>query len=142
MTNDATPAQLKPVDYERCQTDVPNGYNFMTLGGRPQLERCKNRPSHVVTESAPGADGQIGSMSVCAKCMKVLEQTDLKYTASLIRRTWAVTIEIPVIAETAEDAKAAAQPYADGMQVSGVSIKDAVQIECTHTNIFGAPNDN
>lgn len=45
----------------------------MTLGPRP-WERCKAKPIVVVTEVAPGKDGQRGSMSLCASCLEVFKQ--------------------------------------------------------------------
>lgn len=65
---------LTPPDLERCQADVPNGYTFMTLGGRPGLERCKNKPTVIVSETKPGKDGQKGSMSLCDGCLAVLRK--------------------------------------------------------------------
>jgi len=41
---------VEPVDLKQCQAEVPNGNTFMTLGGRPGRERCKNKPTVVVTE--------------------------------------------------------------------------------------------
>lgn len=43
----------------------------MTLGPRPWV-RCDEKPTHIATELSPGADGQIGSMSLCAHCARVL----------------------------------------------------------------------
>ncbi len=61
---------LEPPDLKRCQAEKPNGYSFMTLGGLPGLERCKNKPVFTVTEvSSEGTvDGLCGSMSLCADC--------------------------------------------------------------------------
>jgi hypothetical protein len=61
-----------PVDYSQCQTEKPNGNSFMTLGGRPGLVRCTNKPTVVAVENKPGADGCIGSMSLCDSCKDVL----------------------------------------------------------------------
>lgn len=71
---------LEPPDRERCQTLRPNGNTFMTLGGKPGLERCRNRPLMIATEVKPGADGRIGSMSVCGRCMvRMQEQLGVGY---------------------------------------------------------------
>ena len=60
-------SNLIPADHKRCQTDMPSGYSFMTLGGRPgDMIRCNNEPAVIVTENKPGKDGKIGSMSLCA----------------------------------------------------------------------------
>jgi hypothetical protein len=60
--------KLTPPDLEQCQADRPNGYTFMTLGGRPGLERCKYKPTIIVKELKPGEDGQCGSMALCWHC--------------------------------------------------------------------------
>jgi hypothetical protein len=68
-------AALIPPDLKRCQAEKPNGHSFMTLGGVPGRERCTDKPTVVVTEVAPGADGRRGSMSLCHHCWAVaLEQ--------------------------------------------------------------------
>lgn len=64
---------LTPPDPERCQTMVSNGNSFMTLGGRPGLVRCTNKPAVIITETQPAEDGQIGSMSLCDECEKVFD---------------------------------------------------------------------
>ncbi len=56
---------LIPPDHNCCDTYEHNGYNFMTLGGRPAMERCKRLPRYIGTEAKPGPDGLIGSMSFC-----------------------------------------------------------------------------
>lgn len=61
--------ELTPPDLERCQADKPNGHTFMTLGGRPGLERCKDKPTVIVHEKKPGKDGLMGSMSLCTHCL-------------------------------------------------------------------------
>lgn len=58
--------KLIPPDRSRCQAMILPG-SFMTLGPRV-WERCKARPTKIVTESTPGKDGQIGSMSLCDEC--------------------------------------------------------------------------
>lgn len=62
---------LLPPDLERCQAEKPNGNNFMTLGGRPGLVRCENKPAYIVRETKPDGDGIIGSMSLCGDCLEV-----------------------------------------------------------------------
>ncbi len=42
------------VDLDQCQAEKPNGHSFMTLGGRPGLVRCTNKPSVIITEDEPG----------------------------------------------------------------------------------------
>ncbi len=59
---------LIPPDLERCQAEVPNGHSFMTLGGRPGRVRCSSKPTVIITEVQPGADGRCGSMSLCHPC--------------------------------------------------------------------------
>ncbi len=67
--------ELIPPDLGQCQAEKPNGHNFMTLGGRPGLVRCTNKPVTIATEKNPGTDGQFGSMSLCNECwMKMIEQ--------------------------------------------------------------------
>lgn len=64
---------LIPPDLGRCQADVPNGYNFMTLGGRPGRERCKTLwPVTIAHEVQPGADGRSGSMALCPDCWEAM----------------------------------------------------------------------
>lgn len=66
--------ELTPPDLKQCQAEKPNGNSFMTLGGRPGMERCKNKPKWIATEKKPGPDGLTGSMSLCAGCRKVMEK--------------------------------------------------------------------
>ncbi len=77
--NKKTTEKLKPlipVDLKRCQTEISNGVNFMTLGGRREMVRCENKPVVIATETTAGDDGQHGSMSLCAVCLvKFLTQT-------------------------------------------------------------------
>jgi len=62
---------LTPPDTSRCQAEKPNGAGPFTLGGRPGLVRCTNKPQFIVTENEPGEDGLKGSMSLCAHCLTV-----------------------------------------------------------------------
>ena len=64
-------SELTPPDFDRCQAEKPNGNTFMTLGGRPGLVRCREKPLYIVTEKEPGSDGQRGSMSLCESCHDV-----------------------------------------------------------------------
>ncbi len=66
--------ELEPADPQRCQALKHNGYNFMTLGGRPGMVRCKTPPVVIAVEAEEGADGQRGSMSVCAACLVVMSK--------------------------------------------------------------------
>jgi hypothetical protein len=59
---------LIPPDLERCQAEKPNGHSFMTLGGVPGLERCKNKPTMVITEKVAIDSRGKGSMSLCDGC--------------------------------------------------------------------------
>lgn len=68
-----TEQTLIPPDLGQCQAEKPNGHNFMTLGGRPGLERCTNTPDWIATEKQPGADGLVGSMSLCQECRDRME---------------------------------------------------------------------
>lgn len=63
--------KLIPVDYKRCQAEKPNGATFMTMGGTPQMIRCANKPTVVITETKEGKDGLQGCMSLCDDCLKV-----------------------------------------------------------------------
>lgn len=65
---------LTPPDLKQCQAEKPNGYNFMTLGGRPGLERCTNKPMVIIHENKPGKDGLQGSMTLCDGCLAVFRQ--------------------------------------------------------------------
>jgi hypothetical protein len=66
--------ELEPPDLKQCQAEKPNGYNFMTLGGRPGRVRCTSKPTVIATEVKPGADGLTGSMSLCDDCRAVMEK--------------------------------------------------------------------
>ena len=50
-------SELTPPDLGQCQAIKPNGHTFMTLGGRPGMERCKSKPVWLATENHPGAPG-------------------------------------------------------------------------------------
>lgn len=65
---------LEPVDEEQCQAEMSNGVNFMTLGGRREMVRCKNRPTVIATECRPDEHGRRGAMSLCEKCSLVLQR--------------------------------------------------------------------
>lgn len=67
--------KLIPPDPKRCQAlrktgCWPTAHNFMVIGPR-QLERCANKPSHIVYETKAAADGLKGSMSLCPSCLEV-----------------------------------------------------------------------
>lgn len=66
--------KLTPPDPKQCQAEKPNGNSFMTLGGRPGMLRCENKPSVIVYENKPGVDGQKGAMSLCKSCLAVLNK--------------------------------------------------------------------
>lgn len=55
---------LTPPDPQACQAEL--GGAFM-LG--PGLMRCGSPPAAVVIERRPGADGRVGSMSLCKSCL-------------------------------------------------------------------------
>lgn len=66
---------LTPIDFDRCQAERPNGYSFMTLGGSPGMERCRERPIAVVSENEPDEkDGLRGAMSLCDHCLRVFRE--------------------------------------------------------------------
>ena len=66
---------LIPPDLLQCQAEVPNGTNFMTLGGNiGGRVRCENAPAYVVYETKPAADGLMGSMSLCPSCLEVFKK--------------------------------------------------------------------
>lgn len=63
-----------PVDKKQCQAEKPNTNTFMTLGGTPahiKRVRCTAKPTVIVKETEPGADGKRGSMSLCDDCLSV-----------------------------------------------------------------------
>lgn len=67
--------KLVPPDRKKCQTEIPNGITFMTMGGGvPGRIRCKNRPNVIVYKKKPK-----GSMSMCNKCLTVfVKQVGMK----------------------------------------------------------------
>ena len=60
---------LTPPDREKCQTEERS---FMTLG--PGMNRCTAKPVVIVHELIPQEDGQCGSMSMCARHLKVFAE--------------------------------------------------------------------
>lgn len=66
--------KLVPPDLKRCQAFKSNGHNAFTLGGKPELIRCKNKPFVIATEVKPGNDGVIGSMTVCKECFEAFQK--------------------------------------------------------------------
>lgn len=44
MNKIITQVDIIPPDIERCQVYVPDGHNFMTLGGVLGRVRCSNKP--------------------------------------------------------------------------------------------------
>lgn len=75
MSKKIAAEELVPVDYDRCQADVPNGYSFMTLGGQPGRERCREELAVIVSEDKPSKkDGLRGAMSLCKKCLAVFKK--------------------------------------------------------------------
>jgi hypothetical protein len=65
---------LTPVDLKQCQAEKPTGNSFMTMGGVVGLERCTSKPAAIVVENKAGKDGQVGSMTVCFKCLEVFKK--------------------------------------------------------------------
>jgi len=69
----AEPVPLTPPDLERCQAEIPTAGPFQ-MGGIPgdpangYRRRCAAPPTVIATERKPGADGRIGSMSLCESC--------------------------------------------------------------------------
>lgn len=71
--------KLTPPDPNQCQVEVPNGYSFMTFGGRPGTKRCDKKPVFLVAEKIYGPDGKQGSMTMCSNCFLVfMKQTNLE----------------------------------------------------------------
>ncbi len=62
---------IAPVDVNRCQAEKPNGATFMSMGGVPELIRCKDKPTVIVVENEADKDGLKGSMSLCDHCLSV-----------------------------------------------------------------------
>jgi len=67
-------AELIPPDLKRCQAEKPNGQGPFTLGGGHKMIRCDAKPMVIATETKPGKDGAIGSMSLCGDCMVVMQK--------------------------------------------------------------------
>jgi hypothetical protein len=63
---------LIPPDPERCQGEVKNGRGPFLMSGFYTTVRCSGKPTVIATETKPGFDGRIGSMSLCADCKKRL----------------------------------------------------------------------
>ena len=61
-----------PEDLNQCQAEQLSG-SFMTLGPRSYV-RCTNKPDFIATEKSPGADGLMGSMSLCSHCREIMEK--------------------------------------------------------------------
>jgi hypothetical protein len=69
--DDAKGAKAKLIlpDHDQCQSLIPNGNTFMTLGGRPGWNRCLNKPVVIAKEKTSSVPGTTpGSMSLCAHC--------------------------------------------------------------------------
>jgi hypothetical protein len=63
---------LTPPDLKQCQCEITSRLSPFTLGGdlRPKTAQCLNGPVVVVHELiSHNADGLLGSMSLCARCM-------------------------------------------------------------------------
>lgn len=113
---------LIPPDYSQCQAEKPNGHSFMTLGGVPGLERCKNKPQWVIHETVPDKNGQCGSMSLCDACLEVFRKQvgmdGYRLEPAIKPRTVAEMLE--------EMEKAADILHSDlGHPVSGTLLRDA-----------------
>ncbi len=68
-------ATLTPPDTRRCQAEKPNGATFMTCGGRPEMVRCMEKPTMIVTEILPPkGSNQCGAMSLCDACKVVFDR--------------------------------------------------------------------
>ena len=70
---------LTPPDLKWCQAEKPGNGPF-TMGGtignplNGYRVRCDAKPTCIVTESRPGADGRVGSMALCDACRFVMEE--------------------------------------------------------------------
>ncbi len=70
------PVELIPADIKRCQAEMQPAHGAFVLGPRPPMRRCEAAPVTIATETKAGADGQVGSMSLCSECLAVfLKQT-------------------------------------------------------------------
>lgn len=67
-------APLEPVDLLRCQSEYTRYRPFVMGGKVRERVRCENVAAIVATERQPGADGQHGSMSLCAECAEVFKK--------------------------------------------------------------------
>jgi hypothetical protein len=79
--------EMTPPDPKQCQSLIPNGNTFMTLGGVPGWDRCLNEPVVIVSEVVSSVEGEPpGSMSLCRHCAnKLLElQPDTEFTFEFI----------------------------------------------------------
>lgn len=69
-----------PADKKQCQVEIPDGTNFMTLGGvanpaAGRRVRCTNKPTMIVFQTKPDKlDGKKGSMSMCDSCFEVFKK--------------------------------------------------------------------
>ena len=69
------PQILIAPDIERCQAQKPNGSTAFSMGGRPKIVRCDNKPNLIVSETeASEADGLLGAMSLCLDCYIVFRK--------------------------------------------------------------------
>lgn len=77
---------MTPPDISCCQAEKPNGVNFMTFGGRPKLERCRDVPTMIVVEMKRADDGTRGAMGLCDDCYKVMQEQMPEYEVVVFRR--------------------------------------------------------
>ncbi len=125
---------LEPVDYHYCQADVPTGHSPFTIGPRTAYRRCGAKPSYVVTETQPGADGRQGAMSVCGRCLDVLKKQEgmPEFTLSAIVSKCTVTVEIETLATTQEEATNAIAARLKIGRITGVKTISASKVELGH----------
>ena len=114
--DDKEPNGLTPPDRARCQAEITPG-SFMTLGPRT-TERCKNKPSCIITENQPGKDGKVGSMSLCEDCLKVFLDRFGDDFATVNKKFYVYvkdrsTLRYSVYAESAEEAREAVEASED-----------------------------
>jgi len=78
---------LTPPDLERCQALIITRTPF-ALGGTHRKRQCDEVPTVVVIEKRPGADGRIGSMSLCPRCLEeMFKKLDkANFTVAKIKR--------------------------------------------------------
>lgn len=65
---------LTPPDPKQCQAEKkegawPDAEHFMVIGPA-HMARCQNKPTVIIKEVKPAADGRRGSMSLCPDCLK------------------------------------------------------------------------